>query len=131
MEKRLHLSLFLLRVGIFTVMFMWTLDKFIRPEHASKVYETFYHSPPFGSAVSYFIGGVEMALIFAFLGGIKKTLSYGCVLLFHLVSTVSSYPQYLAPFEGVNLLFFAAIPMLAGCFTLFLLRKEDIFLAVE
>jgi hypothetical protein len=41
------------------------------------------------------------------------------------VSTFSSYKQYLAPFEGPNLLFFAAWPMLAACFTLFLLRDQD------
>ncbi len=37
-DKRLPLTLFLLRVGVFIVMFMWTIDKFARPEHASAVY---------------------------------------------------------------------------------------------
>lgn len=42
------------------------------------------------------------------------------VLLLHGISTLSSYRQYLDPFN--NLLFFAAWPMLAACFALYLLR---------
>jgi hypothetical protein len=45
------------------------------------------------------------------------------VLLLHAVSTFSSYRQYLDPFN--NLLFFAAWPMLAACFTLYTLRDLD------
>jgi hypothetical protein len=44
-------------------------------------------------------------------------------LIFHAISTLASYRQYLAPFD--NLLFFAAWPMLAACFTLYLLRDLD------
>ncbi len=41
-EKKLSVSLFSMRVTIFIVMLMWTIDKLIRPEHASAVYEKFY-----------------------------------------------------------------------------------------
>ena len=47
------------------------------------------------------------------------------MLLFHSISTLSSYKQYFAPFEGPNLLFFAAWPMLAACLALYLLRDLD------
>src|SRR6266480_2149730 len=49
----------------------------------------------------------------------------GVVLLLHAVSTFSSFHQYLHPFEGPNLLFFAAWPMLGACFTLYYLRDLD------
>ena len=55
--------------------------------------------------------------------GYQKRISYGGVFVLHAVSTFSSYRQYLAPFS--NLLFFAAWPMLAACFTLYLLRDLD------
>jgi len=45
----------------------------------------------------------------------------------HTVSTLSSYAQYLDPFN--NLLFFAAWPMLAACVALFLLRGHDTLLS--
>ena len=40
--KRLPLALLLLRLGVFIVMLMWTLDKLVKPEHAAKVFKRFY-----------------------------------------------------------------------------------------
>ena len=124
-EKKLQLSLLFLRVTVFLVMFMWTIDKFINPGHAAKVYESFYYIAGLEGVVMYAIGAAEMVLLLLFLAGYKKTITYGAVLILHAVSTLSSFNQYLAPFEGPNLLFFAAWPMLAACFTLFLLRDQD------
>ena len=39
---RVRLPLFLLRAGVFIVMLMWTLDKFIHPGHAAGVFKKFY-----------------------------------------------------------------------------------------
>ncbi|MEN8107500.1 MAG: hypothetical protein ABFS22_05780 [Pseudomonadota bacterium] len=124
-EKKLQLSLLLLRVTVFLVMFMWTIDKFMNPGHAAKVYESFYYIAGVESVVMYSIGAIEMVLLLLFLAGFKKKYTYGAVLILHTVSTLSSFNQYLAPFDGPNLLFFAAWPMLAACFTLFLLRDQD------
>jgi len=129
-EKKLQVSLLFLRVTVFLVMFMWTIDKFVNPGHAAKVYASFYYIAGLESAVMYAIGAVEMILLLLFLAGYKKTVTYGAVLILHTVSTLSSFNQYLAPFEGPNLLFFAAWPMLAACFTLFLLRDQDKMLSL-
>ena len=129
-EKKLQLSLLSLRVTVFLVMFMWTIDKFINPGHAAKVYESFYYIAGLESVVMYAIGAVEIILLLLFLVGYKKTFTYGAVLILHAVSTLSSFNQYLAPFEGPNLLFFAAWPMLAACFALFLLRDQDKMMSV-
>ncbi|MEX1058097.1 MAG: hypothetical protein WED11_10210 [Natronospirillum sp.] len=120
---RLTWSLFLLRAGVFIVMFMWTLDKFLQPEHAAAIYENFYAIGGLGAATFYIIGAIQMVIILAFVAGVMKTWSYGAVLLFHSVSTFSSYNQYLDAFN--NLLFFAAWPMLAACVAVFLLRDFD------
>ena len=122
---RLPLSLFLLRVGVFVVMLMWTLDKFLHPEHSTSVYEHFYFLPGLGSSLFYLIGAVELALIIGFLAGVKKRFTYAAILTLHAVSTVSSYRQYLTPFQSGHLLFFAAWPMLAACFALYYLRDAD------
>ena len=120
---RLQWSLLSLRVGVFIVMLMWTLDKFIQPEHSGKVFEHFYGLASLGSSIFMVIGLVELLLILAFLIGVYKRLTYGIVLLIHGVSTFSSFQQYLDPFN--NLLFFAAWPMLAACLSLYLLRDDD------
>jgi len=122
-KTKLERSLLLLRLGVFLVMFMWTLDKFVNPDHALKVFEHFYFLKGFSHQLLYALAGIEMLILAAFLVGYKKTWSYGLVLGFHFVSTVSSFPQYLDPWK--SLLFFAAWPMLAACFALFWLRDYD------
>lgn len=125
LDKRIPVVLLFLRLSVFLVMLMWTLDKFVRPDHAASVFEKYYLLSGLGGSVAYLLGGLEIALLILFVFGIARRLSYGAVLILHGVSTVSSYPHYLAPFEGPNLLFFAAWPMLAACLGLYLLRDLD------
>ena len=124
-DKKLQLPLLFIRLSIFLVMFMWTIDKFINPGHASKVYESFYYIAGLEVGVMYAIGVIEVIILLLFVAGYKKKHIYGAVLALHAVSTLSSFKQYLAPFDGPNLLFFAAWPMLAACFALFILRDQD------
>lgn len=129
--KQLPLALLLLRWSVFLVMLMWTLDKFLRPEHAAAVYENFYFLGGFGASLFLLIGGLEMLLLLAFLLGVMKRWSYGMVLLLHGISTLSSWAKYIDPFAaGNNLLFFAAWPMLAACVALYLLRDADTLLTL-
>jgi putative oxidoreductase len=125
-ENRLPLALLLLRLSVFVVMFVWTVDKFVEPQHASKIMAEFYSIGGVGSALIYLLGVIELAIILAFLLGFTKRWSYGLVLLLHAISTLSSYQKYLNPLQPPNLLFFAAIPMLAACFVLYYLRDADV-----
>jgi putative oxidoreductase len=122
-RHRLELSLVALRLTVFIVMLVWTLDKFLHPDHAAGVFERFYFLSGLGSTSIRAIGAVELVLIIAFVLGLAKRWTYGAVLVLHAVSTLASVRQYLDPFD--NLLFFAAWPMLAACLTLYLLRHED------
>jgi hypothetical protein len=118
-------ALLALRASVFLVMAVWTLDKFVRPEHAGKVFEAFYYMPGLGKGALLAVGIAEAALLVGFLAGYRKRLTYGLVLFLHAVSMLSSFKQYLAPFDKGNLLFFAAWPMLAACWTLYVLRDAD------
>jgi putative oxidoreductase len=129
-QKKLQFSLLCLRLSVFLVMFMWTIDKFFNHEHAATVFENFYYLGGMESFAIKAIGAIEMVILLLFLAGYQKKYTYGSVLVFHAVSTLSSFKQYLSPFEGPNLLFFAAWPMLAACLTLFLLRDQDTKLSV-
>lgn len=130
-RNRLPISLLCLRLSVFLVMFMWTLDKFVRPAHAVNVYDNFYGLGGIGHNLMYLLGALELLLLGAFLLGIKRRFSYGLVLLLHGVSTLSSWYQYTHPFVGPNLLFFAAWPMLAACLMLYLMRDEDRLLSLR
>jgi putative oxidoreductase len=129
--NRLPLALLLLRLSVFVVMFVWTVDKFVEPQHASRIMAEFYSLGGVGSALIYLIGAIELAIILAFLLGFAKRWSYGLVLLLHAISTLSSYQKYLNPLQPSNLLFFAAIPMLAACFVLYYLRDADVLWTVK
>jgi hypothetical protein len=124
-EKRLSWALCLLRLSVFLVMLMWTLDKFLRPEHAASVFGHFYAVTGLGASTFQALGAMELLLLLAFVTGFARRLSYGAVLLLHAGSTIASWHQYLHPYEGVNLLFFGAWPMLAACVALYLLRESD------
>jgi putative oxidoreductase len=120
---RLQAALLALRLTVFLVMLVWTLDKFLAPVHAASVFEHFYFIGGLGPAMLYALGAIELVIIVGFLLGIAKTFTFGAVLVFHAISTLASFPKYLDPAEGR--LFYAAWPMLAACFALFLLRDQD------
>ena len=121
--ERIGWALLALRLSVFLVMLMWTLDKVVNPAHAAGVFEHFYGLSGTGNTTLAVVAAAEFAVLVAFVLGWRKRVSYGLVLLFHAISTLSSYRQYLDPFD--NLLFFAAWPMLAACVALFLLRDLD------
>lgn len=124
-QTALRWSLFLMRLAVFTVMLMWTLDKFVNPDHAARIFAKFYSIQGLDNTVLMVLAALELLILGGFLLGIYKRFCYGAVLAFHAVSTLSSYQQYLTPFEGPHLLFFAAWPMLVGCLLLYLLRDDD------
>jgi hypothetical protein len=123
MKNRLGVALFILRVSVFIVMAMWSLDKLVNPGHAAAVFENFYFISGMGGTVLLILGLAQLAIEVTFLLGLWKLWTYGFVLVTHAISVISSWQQYLDPFN--NMLFLAAIPMLGACITLFVLREED------
>lgn len=123
LEARLAWSLLALRLGVFLVMFIWALDKFVNPEHTAAVFEGFYGIGGLSATLAAVLGGLQLALCLVFVAGFWKFFSYGLIFILHGASTLSSFPQYLDAFN--NMLFFAAWPMWAACFALFYLRDYD------
>src|SRR6056297_453315 len=130
-ENRIANALLFLRLGVFIVIAMWTLDKFVNPGHAAGVFENFYGLSGWGPTVFMAIGALELVLLIGFVIGFQKRITYGLVFIIHAVSTLSTWKQYINPFEGPNLLFFAAIPMLAACWALYSLREMDTRFTVD
>lgn len=122
-NQRIANALLLLRLGVFIVMIMWTLDKFVNPQHSGAVFENFYGLGGLSDTTFMIIGLLQLLVVIAFVAGFMKRISYGIVLALHSVSTLSSWQQYLDGFN--NLLFFAAWPMLAACIALYMLRDLD------
>ena len=127
-QNRLQWSLLSLRVTIFIVMFVWTLDKFVNPAHGMAIFEKFYGIGGVPEMAVYVMGALQLSLVLAFLAGLAKKYTYGLIFILHGGSTLSSFPQYLDAFN--HLLFFAAWPMWGACFALFLLRDADTKFAI-
>ena len=68
-EEKLRLSLLLLRLGVFIVMFMWTLDKLVNPDHAIGIYKQFYFLSGVPTGIMYALGAAEMVIILGFVVG--------------------------------------------------------------
>lgn len=130
-EKRLPVSLLLLRIGVFVVMGVWSVDKIVNPEHAAGVFETFYFLGGMSPGALAAIGVAQLLVEVAFVAGLFRTFTYGVVLVVHAISTLASWPGYLEPFQSPHQLFFAAWPMLAACVALFLLRDRDTLWSVD
>lgn len=129
-ERKLQISLAIIR--IFTAIFflVWSLRKIIQPESTQGIFSKFYMmevSPVF----SYVAGTIQTLLVIAFLVGLFKTWTYGAILGMHIVSVLSTYKQLFNPYESPNTLFWAAVPALGGLIALFLLRDKDEFLTVK
>lgn len=129
--KHLPISLLLIRASVVLMLAPWVADKFINPAHMVGIAESFYGIGGLGSTLVLMLGVAQVVLLACFALGIARTWSYGLVLLMHAASTFSSWKQYLDPYTGANLLFFAAWPMLAALVALFLLREHDSLLSVS
>ena len=102
-QTRLQWSLLSLRLGVFIVMVMWTLDKFVNPGHSARIFEHFYGISGSTDTIAYILGTLQLSLVIAFLVGFKKRITYGAIFIMHGLSTLSSYNQYIDGFN--NLLF--------------------------
>ena len=119
------MPLFLQRLAISVFMTVWIVDKFVNPGHVTGVFAKFY-GLPIGAAMPVIIGVLQTVIVAAFLLGYRRRISYLLVLLMHGGSTIASWRVYAALYgEGGNLLFWAAIPVLAALWLQFTLRDHD------
>ena len=65
-QNRIQWSLFSLRLSVFIVMLMWTLDKFVNPGHSARIFEHFYGISGSTDIVAYVLGALQMILVLAF-----------------------------------------------------------------
>ena len=118
-------GLFILRWSIVLFLIPWVLDKFTSPEHTAGVFKKFYKISEVSTNASYAIGVFWVLLLAAFALGFKKRISYGLVMLFHGVATVTTIPNMIPYTENFVMLFLAAIPTLGGMILLYLMREHD------
>lgn len=125
MNNQIELGLLVLRLGLGVFLLLFGIDKLVAPHTTADVFAHYYGLRDLPQSVVYVAGLLEIALAIAILVGFWQTVSYGLGLLVHAVSTLATYEELLSPF-GENHLYLAAIPVLAGFVSLFLLRRHDV-----
>jgi len=129
--SNLELSLLIMRLATALFLLVWAIDKIVNQGHAQNVFKTFYFSAPPPETLTA-LGAVQTLIVLAFASGFARFWTYGAVLLMHLVSTLSTYGRLIDPWgPGAQLLFWAAIPVLAAMVALFLLRDQDRLLSID
>lgn len=128
-DKPLAIALAIGRLSVAAFFLVWSLEKIFLPEKQQGVFEAFYGGAQ-PVTVILVLGVIQTALVLAFAGGLFKTVTYGALLAMHAVSTVSTIGRLIDPYEGLNHLFWAAVPVLGLLVGLFMLRGRDTFLTV-
>ncbi|MFT2110908.1 hypothetical protein [Marinomonas sp. 2405UD68-3] len=128
-QEKLSWVLFGIRASVFLVFIMWTLDKFVHPEHTAAVFKAFYAISDINPSIILLIGIIQAIIVLSFLVGFQKRWMTLTILILHLGSTIAPMARYFDPFA--NLLFFAAWPILAGIVTLYVLRDFDTKFSID
>ena len=127
----LELSLLIMRLATAVFLLVWAIDKIVNQAHAQNVFKSFYFTSPSPEILTA-LGAAQTVIVLAFVAGFARFWTYGAVLLMHLVSTLSTYGRLINPWgPGAQLLFWAAIPILAAILALFLLREQDRLLSID
>ena len=123
-ERKVEITLLLMRVSIAVVFLAWTMNKLLAGERTSKMM-SHYYSFDFSQNLLMVLGVLEIAFVLVFLSGKFRKWTYGLVILLHTASTLVSTRRFLPPYESHALLYLTAFPMLAACIALYLLRDKD------
>lgn len=123
-KDRLPLALLVLRLGIFLVLILWTVGKFVNPTEAISIYAGYY-GVHVGQTAMYVLGALELVVVLAFVSGFQKRISRGIVMAMVATTVLLPGQLYFNPYMDHILLFFAFWTMLAGCYALYSLRDYD------
>lgn len=130
MPKLLKPTLLFTRLSIFYFLLPWQLMRFVSPDSAKGIAAKYYHVSELPDMLGLAIGVFWLALLIAFVLGLKKSISYALVLILHAGAVIYTLPYYIPTLENFNILFLAAIPTIAAMALLYILRKEDTMLSL-
>lgn len=130
LKKKAALFLFFCRLGVFTVFFVWTYNKLVRPEHGVNIVARHYLVPGVSETLIFLFGVFEMVLCFVLVFGYWKRFSRGFFLFISVLSVMT--PRVLngyriSIFENTlpQTMLFSGFSMLACAFAIYYLRDLD------
>lgn len=127
----LQLPLLLTRLSIAIFLLPWIMMRFTAPDGAKAIASKYYMISNMSDLMTTAIGIGWLVLLAAFLVGFRKRISYGLVMLFHGVGTLTTVPNLIPGSANFAIVFYAAIPTLAAMMLLYVLRDQDRLLSLN
>lgn len=130
LEKRLGLSLAFCRFGVFIVFFVWTLVKFIHPDHGVRIMSGHYKVTGLSEIAITAFGVFEMVLCIALILGFWKRFTRGFFLAISIYSVMTprvlgGYKLFFLQQSEPQILLFPGFAMLACAIAIYWLRDYD------
>lgn len=129
-NKNLKLGLFILRITTGIFFLAWAIEKLFNPGHAVAISKKFY-GLEISPEITLAIGVAQIAITILFMLGLYKKWTTGFLLAIHTVAVASTWQKLIFAYTAKGLLFWAAVPVLAGLLLLFLARSDDTMCSIH
>ncbi len=126
-ERRIEIALLIIRVTAAIFLGLWATLKFHHPEWQRNIFEGAYKVSFFTVTdnLSYFLGGLQLIVVLAFVTGFMRTWSYGLMMLMSAAGVIGSIGSFMTYFNYPKNLMLTSIPTLGALIALFILRDMD------
>lgn len=126
-DKRISISLLIMRLSIAAFFGVWSSLKFYRPEWFENVFQNSYGLEFVTSHMATLVGVIQMVIVLSFVLGFQRGLSYAVMALMQAAGVLASIPNLMNFTQYPNNLMWAAVPALGAAIALFVLREYDRF----
>ncbi len=143
-NRRIEVSLFIIRISAAIFLGLWATLKFHHPEWTQNIFKGAYKLKQIGLEtlpveVSYTLGGIQILIVLAFATGLWRTWTYGLMMLMSAAGVLGSLGSYVNINDQGELiaaytryprnLMLTSIPTLGALIALFIMRDFDNFLS--
>lgn len=134
--KRIEIALLIIRLTAALFLGLWASLKFHRPEWTQNIFKGAYRLKELGLEtlpveISYTLGGLQLAIVFAFAIGLWRTWTYGLMMAMSAAGVLGSLGSLMTYYDYPRNLMLTSIPTLGALIALFLLRDLDNLLSVS
>jgi hypothetical protein len=126
-DKKISISLLIMRLSIAAFFGVWSSLKFYRPEWFENIFQNFYGLEFVTSHMATVVGAIQLIIVLTFVLGFRRGLSYALLALMQAVGVLASIPNLMNFTQYPNNLMWAAVPALGAAVALYVMREYDHF----
>ena len=112
-------------------MLQWAIGRIVAPDQSEEIFRYFLKIQ-LDPGASEIMGGAQLVVIAAFVLGFRRGVSYAAILLMNSVALAATWRYMIDPYgQFEHRLFWNAVPVVAACLVLFMLRRYDTIASVD